>query len=51
MNSAEMAKTIAAKKILDSDEYTCNGYKASKRVTSFLREVINIDKKKRLGWK
>ena len=46
-----MYNEIQTKKILDTEQFECNNYKASKEVTKFLREIICIDKSKRLGWK
>jgi hypothetical protein len=46
-----MYNEIQTKKILHTEQFEYNGHKASREVTKFLREVICIDKKKRLGWK
>lgn len=50
-NAMQMYAEIQNKKILDTECFTFNGYKASKKVTDFLREVLMIDKAKRMGWK
>jgi len=50
-NAILMWNEIQTKKILNTEQFEFNDYKASKEVTKFLREVICIDKKKRLGWK
>jgi hypothetical protein len=50
-NAILMWNEIQTKKILHTEQFEFNGHKASKEVTKFLREVLCIDKKKRLGWK
>ena len=50
-NATLMYHEIQTKSILNTECYEYNGYKASKRVTGFLKEVLTIDKHKRLGWK
>jgi serine/threonine-protein kinase ULK/ATG1 len=50
-NAILMYNEIQTKQILDTDQFEFNNYKTSKEVTKFLREIICIDKSKRLGWK
>jgi serine/threonine protein kinase len=50
-NATLMYHEIQTKKILNTECFEYNGYKASKQVTDFLRALLTVDKRKRLGWK
>lgn len=46
-----MYQEIKNKKILNSERFTYNDYTASKELTSFLKELLVVETKNRLGWK
>ena len=50
-NAQRMYTEIQNKKILDTENFTYNGYSASKQVTTFLKDCLTVKADKRLGWK
>ena len=50
-NAILMYNEIQTKKILHTEQFEYNDFKASREVTEFLREVICIKTADRLGWR
>lgn len=46
-----MYEEIKSKKILNTEQFFFNNYKASKEVTSFLKDILIVESKQRMGWK
>jgi serine/threonine protein kinase len=47
----DMIKEIDSNDILNSDKFVYNGVKASRTIQNFLRLILVIDQRKRIGWK
>lgn len=47
----DMIKEIDSNDILSSDKFVYNGVKASREIQNFLRQILVIDQRKRIGWK